>query len=343
MKRVKSNIEFQTVTFPFSNQISIESSYDTITDTANIVVPKKIKFKDSDGNEVQDIASGPNAVFKRGDTVQISLGYNESLKNRFNGYISGVRTKNPLEFACEDDTYFLKQNSITLTLKNPKLSKLIAAIMPEGVNYKIWADRNLGDFRMSRVNVAQVLNELRKKHGIYSWFRGGTLNIGLAVVPELQKTVRFTMFKDIINADSLQFINDFDRLIKVVAKSINSDNTQLTAEAGDHDGDVRTLHLENVDSIEDLQAFADSKVSQMKYSGYEGDLKTFGGEYFDDQFVDHGDIVEIVNPQIPEQSGAYVCDKVVTECGMNGIRQMISIKQKVYDLAKNSSGVWVRV
>ena len=150
------------------------------------------------------------------------------------------------------------------------------------------------------------------------------------------------MFRDIINADGLQFINDFDREIKVVAKSIKNDNSELTATAGDENGETRTVYFYNIETIEDLQKIADAKVSQLKYSGYEGKFKSFGGEYFGDQFTNHGDIVEIVNPQIPEQSGAYICEKVETICGMDGIKQSISIKQKVYNLTKNASGEWIR-
>tara|TARA_R110002020_G_scaffold180781_1_gene375424 strand:+ start:576 stop:1595 length:1020 start_codon:yes stop_codon:yes gene_type:complete len=336
MKQVTSKTEFQTVTFPFTNSISIESSYETITDTANLIIPKKINFRDENGDNVENIASGENAVFKRGDTVKISLGYDHSLETRFNGFIAGVRTKFPLEFSLEDETYFLKQNSITLALKNPTLTELMDQVIPDGINYTIHAKFNLGDFRITKASTAEILNELRKKHGIYSWFRDGVLNIGLAVVPGLQNVVRFTMFKDIIDANNLQFINDFDRELKVVAKSIKDDNTELTATAGDKSGETRTVYFYNIESIEDLQKIADSKVGQLKYSGYEGDFLVFG-----DRFVNHGDIVEIVNPQIPEQSGAYICDKVVTECGMDGVRQSISIKQKVYDLIKNTSGEWI--
>jgi len=341
MKQVTSKTEFQTVDFDFTHKITIESSYETLTDTATIIVPRKVKFRDENGENVQDIAKGENAVFKRGDTVGISLGYDHDIVKRFDGFISGVRTKYPLQFACEDEMYFLKQNSFTFALENPSLDELLDVIMPPNVSYKIWATFNLGDFRATNATTADVLNELRKKHGIYSWFRDNVLNIGLAVVPELQNTVRFTMFRDIINAKGLQFINDFDRKIKLVAKSIKDDNTELTATVGDSDGDTRTLYFYNIDSIQDLEKIAKSKINQLKYSGYEGNFKVFGGKYFGDQFVNHGDIVEIVNPQIPEQSGGYIAEKITTECGMNGLKQNVSIKQKVYDLQLNSSGEWV--
>lgn len=337
MKQVTSLTEFQTVTFGFTNKILIESSYETLTDVAKIVVPKKVKFRDENGDNVTDIASGENAVFKRGDSVKVSLGYDHSIEQRFDGFISGVRTKYPLEFACEDRTYFLKQNSFTFALKNPTLKEMLNKIIPEGVNYKVWVDSwNLGDFRVTNASTAAVLNEMRKKHGVYSWFRGGVLNVGLAVVPELQSTVRFTVFKDIINANNLQFINDFDRKIKVEAESILDDNTRLVVTVGDSDGEKRVFKTTNIDNIEDLERVANSKIEQFKYSGYEGNFKTFG-----DKFVNHGDIVEIVNPQITEQSGGYIAEKITTECGMNGLKQTIAIKQKVYDLQQNDSGEWV--
>ena len=149
----------------------------------------------------------------------------------------------------------------------------------------------------------------------------------MAVVPELQSTVRFTMFKDIINADNLSFINDFDRKIKVIVKSILDDNTTLEATAGSEDGETRTVYLYNVDNLADLQTKADALVDQLRYSGYEGSFTTFLTPA-----VNHGDIVEIINPQIPEQSGGYIVEKNVITSGVSGGRQKIEIKQKVYDL-----------
>ena len=337
MIQLSSKIEVSGVLFPFCKELTITSSYDQLTDTAKIVVPKKIRYSTRDGSSVSNITKGEGALFNRGDLVDIDLGYDHKLNKRYIGYLSGIKTKFPLEFSCEDNMYFLKQSTVSISLKNPKLSELIDALNIPFFDVDVLTEQNLGDFRISNATPAQVLDELRRKHGVYSFFRDNTLFVGLAVVPKLQSTHRFTFFKDIINGDSLEFINDYDRKIKVVAKSIKDDNTEIQVTVGDSDGETRTLYFYNIEKESDLKKIAESRVDQLKYSGYNGSFKTFLTP-----FVQHGDIVELVNEEIPEQSGAYIVYKNVTTFGVSGGRQNITIKQKVYDLVKDNSGEWVK-
>jgi len=48
----------------------------------------------------------------------------------------------------------------------------------------------------------------------------------------------------------------------------------------------------------------------------------------------------LINNEIPEQSGGYICDRVVTRAGWGiGGRQDIYIKQKIYDLDSEGNQV----
>ena len=324
MYQVTSKTEFETVTFGFTNDIEIESSYNQLSDTGKITIPRNINFVDDSGATITDVTKGENAVFKRGDSVRISIGYDHKIVERFNGVISGVTNKFPLDIRLDDEMWKLKQNTHTFTLENPTLDQLLKKIIPAGVDYKVTKKQTLGDFRVSDASTAQILDELRKKHKIFSWFRGGKLYIGLSYVPELQTRHGFTMYDDIIDGDSMEYINAFDRKIKVKAISIQDDNSKIEAEAGDADGSTRTLHFNGISDENELLKIAESHVEEYKYDGFDGSFLTFGH-----QWVEHGDIVDLTNPKIPEQNGSYIVDKVVTKCGMGGIRQIISIKQRV--------------
>ena len=63
------------------SEVSIESSWKTICDTAELVLPRNVK--DFDSKKVKD-------VFRRGDKVEIYLcyGMDEDLKLEFSGYIT---------------------------------------------------------------------------------------------------------------------------------------------------------------------------------------------------------------------------------------------------------------
>jgi hypothetical protein len=321
---VNSKTEFETVTFPFTNEIEIESSYNQLSDTGRIVIPRNINFVDDFGRVISDVTKGENAVFKRGDSVKISMGYDQKSVERFKGVISGVRNKFPLEMEFDDQMYFLKQNSLTFTMDNPTLPQLLKKIIPEGVKYEITKQQTIGEFRVSDSSTAKILDELRQKQKIFSWFRNDILYIGLSFVPELQKRHKFEMYYNIIDGDSLKWVNAFDRKIKIKAVSILDDNSRVEATAGDEDGAIRTLFFENIKEENELLEIAESHVNEYKFDGFDGSFTTFG-----DQWVNHGDIVELTNPKIPEQNGNYLVDKVVTNCGMNGLKQTISIKQRV--------------
>lgn len=338
MVRLDSEIELSGQIFTFCHEVGIESSYDNLLDSGTIIIPKRIRYVDEQGNSVPNITQGANALFKVGDPCKVSVGYNSLINQVFTGYIKGVRTKFPLVFEVEDEIYNLKKNVFNLSLKNPKLSELLKKIIPAGVDYEVTAEQNLGNFRIKNASTAAVLDELRKKHAIYSFFRDGKLYVGLSVVPKLQTVHRFEFnTPSLIDGSNLTFVDESERKIKVVCKSIDNNNKTLEAEAGDSDGEVRTLYFNNY-TLAELQSTANRLKDELKYSGYEGYFKTFISP-----LVNHGDVVELINRTIPEQSGAYLVTKVVTTFGYNtGGKQKVYIKQKIYDLVENESGEFVQ-
>jgi len=342
MNRLDSKIEFRRAfeetavqEICFLTELNIDSSYDNLTDQAKLIIPKKIRYVKEDGTEADSITRGANPLFKTGDEVKISLGYDGELTQIYEGFISGIRQKFPLQFDLQDEIYQLKKTSVTLSLNNPSLSDLLVKIMPEGIAYEITAEQNLGQWRISNATPAEVLNELRKKHGIFSFFRNGVLYVGLSVVSELQKTHVFNFFTpQIITAEALNYLDASERKIKVVCKSIDNVNNTLEATAGDQDGETRTLYFNNK-TEPDLKATAKRLANELKYSGYEGNFTAFATPA-----VNHGDIIELINNEIPEQSGGYICDRVVTRAGWGiGGRQDIYIKQKIYDLDSEGNQV----
>jgi len=322
--------DFEAQEFCFSTELSIDSSYDNLTDKAKVIIPKRIRYQKEDGEPVNSITRGTNPLFRIGDKATIEIGYDSNLVQVFQGFISGIRQKFPLEFHLEDEVFKLKQNSVTLSLNNPSLSDLLGYVFEDVLNvvYEITAEQNLGKFRISNATPAQVLDELRKKHGIYSFFRDGVLYVGLSVVSELQKVHSFEFqTTQIIDGNRLTYIDATERKIKVVCKSIDNSNTTLEATAGDTNGEVRTLYFNNY-TLTALQDTADALVDEMRYSGYDGSFTTFASPA-----VNHGDVIELINKEIPEQSGGYLATRVVTRSGWSiGGRQDIYIKQKIYDL-----------
>ena len=98
---------YGSIKLDFVKSVQIDASVDSLTDTARIILPRKITYK-KNGKEVSDIIARENPLLKRGNRVTISLGYNYNNANGtvintlFQGYISQVIADSEIEIICED-------------------------------------------------------------------------------------------------------------------------------------------------------------------------------------------------------------------------------------------------
>ena len=92
----------------------IETSWKTICDTGELILPRNVK--DFDSKKVKD-------VFRRGDKIEIYLGYgmDEDLKLEFTGYIDKVSADYPIVLKLEDDMWKWKQILVNFSSQNIKL------------------------------------------------------------------------------------------------------------------------------------------------------------------------------------------------------------------------------
>ncbi len=345
MLRLYSKITFTSKTtgndivFDFVNNIELESSYENLTDTAKIILPRKLNF---DG---KPIVVGVNSLFKRGDKVKIELGYFPNLRTVFNGYVTKLSTNSPLVIECDDSMFILKQTIVTYPkkyslvtqgksgrhLKHAKkisakitLKELLDNIIPNEVEYKCLLDVNIGSFRASNASVAKVLETLKSDYGFYSYFVDGVLNVGLASDASDTKTVGFEFEENIIDDTSLEYQRKEDIRLKVKAISINSsDNKRITVDVGDDDGVQKTVYTQNTTEA-DLLKFANLKLDALKYEGYKGKFETFG-----EPFVRHGDNAKLTSKKYPEKNGTYSIISVNRSFGMDGYRQIIELGIRV--------------
>lgn len=314
----------------FINEVDVHTSYDKMTDTAKVMFPRNINY------EGENIFVGRKALFKRGDSIKIELGYSPKLRTVFEGYITKIGANNPIVIECEDEMFVLKNTNITYPektgtithgkpskkypegklLKRPiitsdpiTLNQLLDYMIPDSITYKIIVnnasgtsivdDVNLGNFRATKVSVTEILDTLKKEYCLYSYFQNGVLYVGLPTNSAQSNTEEFAFEETIINSEDLEYQQSDDLNIKIVAISMDSNNTKKQIEVGDTDGSQRTYYTYNA-SDDDLKVFANSKLKEVKYTGYVGKIKTFG-----EPFVKHGDIAKITSKKFPEQDGYY--------------------------------------
>src|SRR6056297_573739 len=156
-----------------TSSVDINSSWENLTDTA--VFMSKNNFVINNENITEKI--------KKGDKVEIYLGYGDNLMLRFKGYVRKISIEAPYKIECEDEMFRLKRFIIRgYSEQSVTLQKLIDDMLEEaGINdiNTIVSDANLGDFQIDRVSIADVLRELRDKYSLNVFFRDCILYAGL--------------------------------------------------------------------------------------------------------------------------------------------------------------------
>ncbi len=314
MLRINPQIILGDKTFNFVTDVTIESSWETFTDTAVILLPNKFE---QDG---ETITAGTDNLFKRGDKVEIRLGYLPNKELRYTGFISKILPDSPLRIECEDAMWLLKQITVTKSFKSVSLDDLLKSILPSTVPLQTNVTASqLGQFRIKRASIAQVLEELKKTYGLVSFVRDGTLQVGLAY-PFIPATVHEIIFQESIISSGLEFRREEDVKIKVKGISILPNNTKIEVEEGDPDGEQRTLTYFNLTKTE-LTNIVKRELPKLKYTGYAGSFETFG-----EPFIQHGDNIKLIDKKFPERDGTYVVDAAKTTLSVTGgLRQNVTL------------------
>lgn len=330
----------EEVVFDFVNNVEVKSTFEDLTSTATITVPRKLTFNGT------PIANGTSAIFKRGDKVKIELGYFPDLRTIYEGYVSTVSLTTPLVIECEDEMFTLKKKKILWplrygtitkgkrgkTLKNAKiiptkikLKDLLKDVLLEntGIDFKCLTDVEINVKRFDS-SVAEVLSELKKEYGLYSYFVDKVLHVGLAADASTTETIEFDFETHVIE-DDLKYQRVEDVLLQVEAESINSKtNAREHVTVGDDDGQHKKFFIQNATKAE-LTKFAQSKLYEEKYEGFRGSFTTFGEAY-----VRHGDAVKLTSRKYPEKNGTYQVKGVQRKFGVTeGYKQNIEIGQKL--------------
>lgn len=297
----------------FCNEITVDTSYTTLTNTATITLPRSVLF------EGEPVALGSGRLLKRGTLVTIRTGYDGQLKDLFTGFITQISPGTPVKIGLEDAMWNLKQNTNSFSAKQATLSELLAAVVP--IAYES-IEADLGTFRVERASTSQVLRKLYDDFNFRSFIRGGKLYVGLSYWEELQQEHTLALERNVISHD-LQYQEADDVRVKVKAISNLPDGNTLEAEVGDPDGTERTLNYYNVEAVDELRARATEELDRIKFTGLRGSLTCFG-----QPLVNHGDVVGLQD-QSGQYEGKYIAESISVRFGTGGYRQKITLGQKI--------------
>lgn len=257
----------KTISMDFVNEITCQDSWRDFTNEGTVKIPRNLYAKDQNGKLVSIFGNiggfNSSPLLMRGDRIRMDYAYKYIKGNKeviegtfdrqigshlFEGWISEVTSKKPIEFKCEDNFWRLKQCPCpTKTFKATDTLEYIVSFLVDVYNrtvtnpidkltFKPITKTTFGEFRVGNETVAEVLGRLRKTYHFESYLDGTELRTGIMVYDESKAKDRtFTFQKDIIS-DELEYKRKEDVTLSILASNKVEEETGKTTK----DGEIKT-------------------------------------------------------------------------------------------------------
>lgn len=297
---------------PWVSSVSIQSSWKMLTDTAEITLPRKVNRKN--GHEFHEL-------FNPGNPVKIELGYNKKLHQEFEGYIISVSRGIPLIIRCENEMYNLKRQTVSYSKKSVTLKQLLSDICKTYEISTAFGDTELGAVRYSNMKVSAILEDVRKKTGLYCYFVGKTLHCGNVYSDNVDlPEVSIKLERNAVSQDLQQTGGEYE----VIATAMLKGGKKMEAKAGKKGADTFNLNFNDHDkkvTVQVLKEFAERFYKSLMKQKYKGGVELFGIPR-----VSFGMVMNLTSVINPEMNGKYFIEKVIKDFSDNATyRQKVEL------------------
>lgn len=291
--------------------VDIETSVRNVCQSATITLPRNISAL-----QQQQLKT----LIRRGDPVQVHLGYNGDLDvMEFEGHVVRTGADVPVKIELKDALWPVLQRSFNKAYRNAYVPDVIKDLVGDGFEVQAM-EATIGPLRCEQCTVADVLKKLADDFGLVTYLKDGTVFCGKLLDADA-RTATYDQAKNIKSSDLKYRIADEVKL-KVTAKSVQANGEKLEVEVGDPDGEQRTLTYYGITSAAELKKLATADMEKYKYDGYEGGFKGFGIPV-----CQHGDRVQLTDAQYPERAGSYLAESVAVSFGPGGFERDIKLAQ----------------
>lgn len=291
----------KTLTFNFVNEVSCTDSWRDFTNSGEITFPKKLYFKDQYGvrKRIDENFGGfglPSFIM-RGDSIIIDYYYRYYDKNGreilegtentktgthlFNGFVTEVTSKKPLNLKFEDVFWRLKQTPVQIHTfeKTDTLYSVITTLLkPYNDKYpddKIVIAKPLptevvtfGEFMVGNETVAECFGRMRKTWHFETYIKNEPslfgkykLYCGIILYDALTPKLRTFEFQRNIISDDLEYRKKEDVILSIVASNSVDVSNGVTK-----DGKIKTKK-ERLEVLVTLSFGSDTPVVKVKTTG----------------------------------------------------------------------------
>lgn len=307
------------------SEIAFESSFKDPVSKGSITLPRNIRLYNKDGKTIASPEEAFKKLFKRGDKVSISWGYNGKLTKEFEGYVTTVSANIPVVLEFEDEMFKIKRLPVNFSSPNITLQELLETIIP-GYEIDALEQVTLGSVRLPKTQVGPVLEKLQTDWGLYTYWKDGKVRSGKYYITESDSDIETFHLERNCVSTALNYKRKEDVKLKIKAVSTLPNGSKIEVDGiGDVDGDERQLTFYNVTDVKELEVLAKVEYDRFKVDGFDGSFTAFGIPS-----VTHGMKCRLVSGLFKEREGIYYIERVQKSFGIDGIRQQISLGPKAY-------------
>lgn len=288
--------------------ISIENSLENLSDIATVVIPRKTIYRHHDKNKVFDTQKELINYINVGDKIKIEAGYDEDYQTEFIGYISELTDSIPVKISCTDEMYKLKKSErLNHTFKNADLKDILRFIAP-GYSIETFTACPIGKYIIEKATPFEVLQNLKEKFMIRSYFKDGVLCAGLPINLTGYQSHDFNMSRNVRDSTNLVYDKNDQKqyYVKITAKEIGT-SKPITYEIGTKGENNKEININTGLTKEQLKILATDI--------HKGVVNTKCTGTFDSWAIPRtraGDSANINNPNFPDKSrnGKFLIESV---------------------------------
>ncbi len=264
---------------------------------------------------------------KRGDEVNIKLGYNDTLQQEFQGFICSISTDNTIVVECEDRMFLMRKEVQNKQYKNIKATAVIEDVVNQIGGFSVIKEDGVSNvkydkFTISNATAYDVFKKIQSDTGLHIFVKGKELHVHLKYTYK-EGGVKFDFSRN-VESSNVKYIKADDKKVQVEVVGIDRQNKKTKVLVGESGGDKITVHRYNVSEEPALKIIGEEEIKKHRYTGYEGNLTVWLFPYYT-----YGYSVDIVDANYPQRQGIYYVEAVTTSFSDGGGKRKTTIGVKL--------------
>ncbi len=308
---------------PLITAVSVKMDVTQLANTATIELPATA-FK----RRLAQVAD-----IRRGQKVEIRLGYDDRNELEFSGYVNRRTDKDGgMIVECEDAMFLFRQTTMrNQEFVNPTMKSLLGKVVQAvgGIRVDTKLDYSYEKFVFQNASAFDVLKKIQEETKAHIYLTtDNVLHVEPQYIEKSSKVVKYS-FQANICRDGLNLTwkdtTENPLIVEVEGTGkVNGKVTKVTVTSGKAGGDRIKEKIRGIVDKKTLQSIADDMLASRNHTGFEGSFDAWLRP-----FVTAGDFVELIDDEDETRNGKYYVKSVETTFDSGGGKRKINLGHRV--------------